>query len=365
MRNSNTFSIYLIKSFFKWFFSVAISLGTIATIFNIIELLRRAQNKPNVVFKHIISLSLYQLPELLDKLMPFIFLFSTMLVLWQLNRRSELVVARSMGFSIWNIIISLSGAAVLYTAIYFALINPVGAELTAKYDKLNVALFSQGKNLFSISSSGVWLKQSKKENYSIVHVGKVGRSNNELQKVTIYTFSNDDEFINRLDSKFVTIVPGGWKLEGALLSEETMLTQPVGGMFWETDLTISNIQESFDNPLTISVWKLPFYIKLLENAGLSGLDHLLYFYDLLSLPIKLIIMIALAGVCAYNFSRQKAGGLKFILTGLSAGYGYFLITNFSHALGLSRTIPVAVGVLIPLFLGVVASLSLLIQLEEN
>lgn len=365
MRNSYTFSIYLIKTFFKWFFSVTIALGTIATIFNIIELLRRAQNRPNVLFKHIVSLSVYQLPELLDKLMPFIFLFSTMLVLWQMNRRSELVVARSMGFSIWNIILSLSGSAILYTVVYFGLINPVGAELTAKYDKLNAALFNQGKNLFSISSSGVWLKQSKEENYSIVHVGKVGRSNNELQKVTVYTYNNQDEFINRLDSDFVTIVPGGWKLKNALLSEETLLTQPVGPMFWETDLTISNIQENFDNPLTISFWKLPFYIDLLESAGLSGLDHLLHFYDLLSLPIKLIIMIALAGVCAYNFSRQKAGGMKFILTGLFAGYTYFLVTNFSHALGVSRTIPVSMGVLIPLFLGIVASLSLLIQLEEN
>jgi len=365
MRNSQTFSIYLIKSFFKWFFSVTISLGTIATIFNIIELLRRAQNKPNIHFKHIISLSVYQLPELLDKLMPFVFLFSTMLVLWQLNRRSELVVARSMGFSIWNIIISLSGAALIYTVLYFGLMNPVGAELADKYDKLNSALFNQQKNLFSISSSGVWLKQSKEKNYSIVHVGKVGRSNNELQKVTIYTYTDQDEFINRLDSSFVTIVPGGWKLRDALLSEETMLTQPMGGVFWETDLTISNIQKSFDNPLTVSIWKLPSYIKLLEGAGLSGLDHLLYLYDLISLPIKLIIMIALAGVCAYNFSRQKAGGLKFILTGLFAGYSYFLITNFAHALALSRTIPVFMGVLIPLFLGIVASLSLLIQLEEN
>lgn len=365
MKNSYTFSVYLIKTFFKWFLAVTLTLGTIATIFNIIELLRRAQNKPHILFKHIISLSIYQLPEILDKLMPFIFLFSAMLVLWQLNKRSELVIARSMGLSIWNILISLSGAAILYSFLFFTLINPVSAELTAKYDKLNSVLFNQGRNLFSLSSSGVWLKQSKEDSYSIVHVKKIGRSTNELQKVTIYTYNDDNEFINRLDSDFVTIVPGGWKLKSALLSEQTILTQPVGDLFWETDLTISNIQENFDNPLTISIWKLPTYIDMLESTGLSGLDHLLYFYDLLSLPLKLIIMIALAGMCAYNFSRQKSGGLKFVMTGLFAGYGYFLVTNFSHALGLSRTVPISVGILIPLFLGVVASLSLLIQLEEH
>jgi lipopolysaccharide export system permease protein len=362
---SATFSKYIIKAFFKWFITVTLALGTISSIFNIVEILRRAQNKPNVLFKHVVSLSLYQLPELLDKLMPFIFLFSAMLVLWQLSRRSELVVARAMGFSIWNMILSLSGAAIIYSFLYFLIINPIGAELTAKYDKLDSVLFSKGKNLFSLSNSGVWLKQSKGDTYSIVHVKKIGQSSNELHDVTIYTYNNENDFINRIDSGFVKTVFNGWKLKNAVLSEETRLTEPVGDLFWETDLTISNIQENFDNPLSISIWNLPSYINLLEKAGLSGIEHLLYFYDLISLPLKLIIMIALAGVCAYNFSRQKAGGLKFILTGLFSGYAYFLVTNFSHALGLSRTIPILVGITIPLFLGIVTSLSLLIQLEEN
>ena len=53
-----------------------------------------------------------------------------------------------------------------------------------------------------------------------------------------------------------------------------------------TDLTAEHIQDSFAAPETISFWKLPGFVGLLEQSGFSSSRHRMHWYRLLSAPVQ-------------------------------------------------------------------------------
>jgi lipopolysaccharide export system permease protein len=364
MRSSLTFSKYVAKNFVQWFFVVSFVLATIISLFNVVEIVRRAYNKPNVGLKQVVILAFYQLPDLLNQLLPFIILFSTMLLLWHMNRRSELVVARSLGLSIWSILWPVWVTIVGFSILNFSVFNPISAEFSTRFEQMEKDLLTGRSSLLMISQSGLWLKQEENRNYSLVRVARLDSRKKDLQGVTLYSFDKDNRFVNRLDADEVSIHPQGWFLKDALLSEADKAPEKMGDLLWKTDLTLYKIQESFASPVGIPLWKLPIFIQLMDNAGLSSIDHLQYFYTQLFMPFLFLTMATLAGICAYHFTRKK-GGLHFVVTGLGSGFFIFFVHKISHAMGVSMNLPLFLSVLAPVLIGVLASISLLLHLEEK
>ena len=329
-----------------------------------VELFRRAQNKPNVGVSQIALMTLYQLPELLNQLMPFIILFATMLLLWHLNRRSELVVARSLGLSIWSILTPVWISVTVFSILNVLLFNPLSAEFSSRFEQMEADLLTKRSNLLMISRSGLWLKQEEEDRYSLVHVSRVVEGGQELAGVTVYSFNQDNHFVNRLDADVVHIHKQGWLFKQALLSEFNKSSEKMGDLLWKTDLTLHKIRESFAAPESIAIWQLPVFIRLMESAGLSNLEHLQYLYKQLLMPFLFLTMATIAGLCAYHFNRRK-GGFHFVTTGLFAGFFVFFLHKVSHAMGLSMAIPLFLSVLIPVLIGVLGSVALLLHLEEK
>lgn len=364
MRVSLTFSKYIIRKFSFWFLSVTSTFSLIIFLLNTLELSRRSYNKAHMGFSQVALLSFYQLPEILMQLMPFIVLFATMIFLWQMNRRLELIVARSLGFSIWAILWPVWIAIFGFSIANFALFNPISAELSSRFEQMEADLLKGGTGLLVVSSSGIWLKQEDKNTYSLVRVARVDSNKSDLHDVSLYTFDHGNHFINRLDASRARVGLEGWRLMDARLSSPNQAPQPMGDLLWKTDLTVHKIQESFTSPDSVPLWKLPAFIDLMEAAGLSSIEHLHHFYKNLLLPILLIVMAAIAGLCAYHFTRRK-GGAPFVLTGLGAGFSVFFLQKISHAMGLAATIPLFLSVLMPIFIGAFGSIALLIHLEER
>jgi lipopolysaccharide export system permease protein len=364
MRVSIVFSKYIMRKFSFWFLSVLSIFSVIIFLLNTLELSRRSYNKAHMGFAQISLLSFYQLPEILMQLMPFIILFATMILLWQMNRRLELIVARALGFSIWTILWPVWIAILGFSIANFALFNPISAEFSSRFEQMESDLLKGGTGLLVVSSSGIWLKQEDKETYSLVRVARVDKNKTDLHDVSLYTFDRENRFVNRLDSPLVKMDSPGWLLQDARLSAPNQVSERMGNLLWKTDLTVHKIQESFIAPDSVPLWKLPAFIDLMNAAGLSSIEHLHHFYKNLMLPFLLIVMAAIAGLCAYHFTRRK-GGAPFVLTGLGAGFLVFFLQKISHAMGLAGTIPLFLSVLMPIFIGALGSIALLIHLEER
>lgn len=364
MKISLTFSRYIVKKFSFWVTLVSFVFCLLVSLFNMLELSRRAYNKPDIKVSQLALLSFYQLPEIFLQLLPFIVLFATMILFWQMNRRLELVVARSVGFSIWSILSSLWVGVMGLSLINFVVLNPIGAEFSSRFDHLERRIFSGRSGMLMVSETGIWLKQEGYTTYSLVRVARVDPKKEDLQDVSIYTFDLSNHFVNRLDASSVSIHPQGWLLKNVCLSRFNEASQTMGDMLWKTDLTIHKIQESFAKPTSLPLWKLPSFIHLMEEAGLSTVEHSQYFYKSLLQPFLLMVMAMLACLCAYHFTRHK-GGARFVVSGLLSGFIIFFIQKISHALGLATTLSPLLSVILPILFGTLVSVGMLMHLEEK
>lgn len=101
-------------------------------LFDTIELLRRAAKVEGLPVSLVLQMGLFKLPDVGQQIFPFAVLFSALFTFWQLTRRSELVVVRAAGLSVWQFMMPLAFAAFLIGTVQMMVVNPVGALLIAE-----------------------------------------------------------------------------------------------------------------------------------------------------------------------------------------------------------------------------------------
>ncbi|MEI8320539.1 MAG: LptF/LptG family permease [Alphaproteobacteria bacterium] len=360
---SYVFPRYLAKLLSSWFGILAFAFSFIILLFNTIELLRRTHNHSHITLRKILPISLMELPNLLDQLTPFMFLFATMFVLWNLSRKSELVVVRAAGFSIWSVLNPLALSAAVYGVLYLILLNPFISLTHREADRVFGKVFGQSRDLSALSKTGVWLRQSEENSYTIVHIGTV-ENTKSFKNITLYNFSQDSDFFHRIDSPQAFLTEEGWLLKNASLSESNELIEDVGDYLWSTDLTMTKLQQSLDSPYSMSVWKLPGFITLMEESGFLSHEYKLHFYTLLLKPILFISMVLLGGIVAFQNSRRQ-NGLRLIITGLFMGFGLYLLHYLFYSLGKTSAVPIWISACAPTFISLLVAIILLLHLEER
>src|SRR5207248_10833654 len=97
-----TLSRYIGWRFFSAAASVFFGLLALVALVDFIEMLRRTSDMREVSALYVAEISLYRVPFLTERIMPFAVLVGAMLSYLSLSRRLELVVARSAGVSAWQ-----------------------------------------------------------------------------------------------------------------------------------------------------------------------------------------------------------------------------------------------------------------------
>ena len=131
-----------------------------------------------------------------------------------------------------------------------------------------------------------------------------------------------------------------------------------------TNLTISQIQDSFASPETFSFWQLPGFIAVLEKAGFSALQHRLHFDSLLALPLLLAGMTMLSAVFSLRSPRRGRTG-ALVVIGVVAGFLIYFITNIIYAFGASGSLPISLAAWAPALIVVMFASAALLHLEDG
>jgi lipopolysaccharide export system permease protein len=97
--------------------------GLIALI-DYIELMRRHSDVLNISALQVAKTSLYRVPQVAERIMPFCMLIGAMSCYLGLSRRLELVIARAAGISAWQFITPAIIVALLFGALATTVYNP-------------------------------------------------------------------------------------------------------------------------------------------------------------------------------------------------------------------------------------------------
>ncbi|MFQ5784367.1 MAG: LPS export ABC transporter permease LptG [Alphaproteobacteria bacterium] len=364
MRLSTTLSLYIARQFFmSTALILAVMIGLVAVI-DTVELLRRASGHETATFALVVQMALLHVPHMMEKIIPFAMLFGSMLALNRLTRSHELVVARAAGVSVWQFLLPGLVLAFLVGVFVVTVFNPLASATTWRYEQLESKHLRGRTSLLAVSSSGLWLREGRRDGQSVIHALRVAPREMTLQDVIMFVYEGADRFTHRLDAESAKLEDGYWQLHNVLVSVSDQPSIFVADYRVETQLTPDQIHESFASPETMSFWELPDFIKTMQMAGFSALRHRLHWNSILAIPLLLCAMVLIAATCSLRLTRRGGTGLL-VLGGLLAGFLLYFLSDVVLALGMSASIPVVLAAWAPGGMFTLLGLAMLLHFEDG
>ena len=357
-------NLYLMRVYIVNFLIFLLGILAIIYLFDTVELLRRAAKFDNVPLSLTLTMGLYKLPEIGQLVFPFAVLFSAMFTFWQLNRRHEITILKSAGFSAWQFIMPLIIVAFLIGAVKITLINPMGSFFITQYEKLENDYLEKESNLIMLSKQGLWLRQDHDGGKAILHADKIQFPSWQLNNVMVLFFKENNDFVRRIDSKTAELQTGQWIFINATSNIPGNLPEKADLLSMATDLTIDDLEDSFAAPETISFWKLPNYIDVLEATGFDATSVKIYFQKLLSDPLLFAAMVLLAASVSLRPPRSRSD-LIMALFGIGIGFLLFFGSSYLQALGASGQIPVYIAAWFPAIIAMIGGITAIMFLEDG
>lgn len=376
-----TLNKYLARQYALNFLALLLALLAVIYLFDTVELIRRASKRGDIPLSLVLQMGLFKLPEAGQTLLPFAVLFSAMFTFWQLTRRYELIVVRASGFSVWQFLKPVSLVAIAFGILHMTLINPLSAVLIGKFEHLERTHLSRQENHIAVFKEGLWLRQSilieppgasmalpeksLVSGYVILHAQKVTQPDWVLRNVTVFYFTDQNDFLQRVDAKTARLEKNIWAFHDVFISGQAK-DKPIRESAYSlpTNLTRDDIEESFSSPDSMSFWKLPGYIHTLEETGFDPARLKVYYQTLLAQPLMFVAMILLAATFSMRPPRTR-GTFMMIMAGVFIGFLVFFLANFLRALGVSHQIPVFLAAWSPAVICFLLGLSVMMHVEDG
>ncbi|EHH67192.1 LPS export ABC transporter permease LptG [Gluconobacter morbifer] len=367
---STTLAVYIARHFTFSTIAMVMALTGLVSLFDFIDLLRRAATKPNVPTSLVVEIAALHIPYYVIYVLPFGILLGGIVCFSRLTRSSELIVARAAGISAWQFLASPLSCAILLGLLTTTGISALSSSMFRQAEMLDQTYLRTGGGPLTLKGGVLWLRQADDglvpHGVAILHALDVHLDHKNLlvSGVTIFRLDDHDHLIVRVEAPHGELANREWTLHGASLLRPDHMPQQIGELTLPSDLTVSRVQESFASPDTLSVFALPSFIHLLERSGFPSIRHRLHFQSLLALPI-------LAGTMALvsaGFSMRPArrGGVARMLgSGIAAGFALFTVSKVAEQFGESGALPPVLAAWAPTGAGLCLAVALLLHMEDG
>ena len=358
---SRYFGLRFLNAALMVFFSIFVLIAPI----DYIELMRRATDVPDVSLLLVAKTSLFRVPQLCERMLPFCVLIGAMFCYLNLSRRMELVVARAAGMSAWQFVAPAALVAFLLGVFATTVYNPVSAYLQEQSKRYEAELFGQDTNALSGAGGSFWASQKDETGQKAIINAKSSRDQGiSLTGVSVFIFDSTGHFKQRVEASTAALEDGAWLLRDARVT--ALATLPVDEPEYrlKTSLTREQVRESFATPESVSFWDLPVYISKAENGGLAAAGYRLQYDKLLARPFFLSAMVFLAAAVSLRFFRM-GGVQKMVLGGVAAGFLLYVLSKVIDDLSKAELMHPVAAAWLPVLVGSLTGFIALLYQEDG
>jgi len=327
-----------------------------------VELMRRTSSNENATALLVLRLSFFRVPITAERIMPFCVLVGAMSCYLALSRRNELVVARAAGVSAWEFVAPAVIMALLIGIFATLVYNPVAANMQERAKRLEAEIF--GLREFGQQDSGFWVRQRSTDGQAIINARNSQNQGLQLAGVTIFTFDNQGRNQARIEAKSATLKDGEWELEEARVYPNDQPSSEHAVYSLKTNITREQVRDTFATPETLSLWELPEYIRLADNAGLSAAGYRLQLQKLISRPFLLAAMVLLAAAFSLRFARM-GGVQKMVLGGVLSGFLLYVLSKITEDMSKTELLSPMTAAWIPVVIGGLIGFLVLLYQEDG
>jgi lipopolysaccharide export system permease protein len=341
-----------------------IGVVALAAMIDYVELMRRGADWPNATAWLLAKISLYRVPQLTERIMPFSVLVGAMSCYLSLSRRLELVVARAAGVSAWQFVAPAIVGAFIFGTVATTIYNPVSALLHEKSKRLEADMLGENLSALQENTSGFWVRQKSADGAAIINASSSREQGATLGGVSVYTFDGDGHFQSRIEAKSATLQQGYWQLDDARIYVSGKAPDIEDSYRLATNLTLEQVRESFATPETVPFWQLPTFIDMADRAGLGAAGYRLQYQLLLARPFLLAAMVMLAASVSLRFFRM-GGVQKMVLSGIAAGFLLFVLSKITEDMSKSELMSPVAAAWIPVVVGGLTGFVALLYQEDG
>jgi lipopolysaccharide export system permease protein len=331
---------------------------------DMIELLRLSRRATDLGMGALIWMALLRLPAYTEVLLAFAVLVGGIGALLTLNRKSELIVMRAGGMSVWQFLRPGIVVALLLGIAAVTGYNPLAAAARSEAERLVAEAFGREASLLASTGDTAWLRQDGADGQSVMTAKAIANQGLSLAGVIVFQFDPQGRFLERVDAERAVLADGYWELHKAIVSRPTREAESFDTYTVSTHLTRERVGEALGSEIAVSMWQLPSLIEVAEKAGLSASRYKMQYALLLSRPMLLIVMVILAATVSLR-SFRSGGTQTMVITGMVGGIGFFLLTEVSRQIGIAGLVSATTAAWVPIGLALLVSLTVLLHQEDG
>ena len=361
---TNTLGRYFAGRFVVSALGVFASIFVLLVLVDYIEMVRKTSGLVGVSAITVAETSLFRVPQLLEKMMPFCVLIGAMTCYLALSRRLELVVARAAGVSAWQFIAPALASAIILGLLATVAYNPMSANLRELSKRMEAELFGSAPGGGVQDASGFWLNQVNRDGQWIINAARSEQQGVRLTGLTVFRFDPDLQFKERIEAREATLEEGRWLFKSV---RRYSLDQPPldqDTFYVTTTLTPAQVRNSFSTPETVSFWQLPSYIRSSESSGFATAGYRLQYHKLIAQPFLLAAMVMLAAAVSLRFFRF-GGVQKMVLSGVGAGFLLYVLSKVTEDLSKAELMHPIASAWLPVCVGGLTGFLVLLYQEDG
>jgi lipopolysaccharide export system permease protein len=365
-----TLSLYIARRFLLAFALVLAAFVGILMLLDLVEELHRDAGG-TISFTQAAKLAALNTPDGLYRILPLITILATLVLFLNLARTSELVVIRAAGRSGLRTLMTPVLTALAIGIFGVAVMNPIVATSSDSYQALRSHYSAGGtENVLSVTREGLWLRQAGSGGQTVIRAQHASLDGTHLTNASFISLNTQGQPLTRIEAASAELVAGAWELTDAKLwrlagvANPELTARTEAHMTLPSDLTRSQIRDSFGDPGRIPIWQLPEFIDRLMKAGFSARDYRVWLQMELAMPLLLAGMVLIGAGFTMRHVRFGHTGLM-VLFALISGFAIYFLRNFAQAMGDNGQIPIALAAWGPPLVAIFLSLGLLLHLEDG
>jgi len=361
---TNTLGRYFASRFVISALGVFASIFVLLVLVDYIEMVRKTSGLVSASAVMVAETSLFRVPQLLEKMMPFCVLIGTMICYLALSRRLELVVARAAGVSAWQFITPALASSIVLGILATTAYNPMSADLRETSKRMEAQLFGSAPGGGIQDASGFWINLANSDGQAIINAARSEQQGVRLTGLTVFTFDTDNQFKERIEAREATLEEGRWEFKS--VRRYSLDAPPVDQdtFYLPTSLTPAQVRNSFSTPETVSFWQLPNYIRSSESSGFATAGYRLQYHKLVAQPFLLAAMVMLAASVSLRFFRF-GGVQKMVLSGVGAGFLLYVLSKVTEDLSKAELMHPIAAAWLPVCVGGLTGFLALLYQEDG
>lgn len=353
-------SLYIARRFTVAICLMVIGVVTIVFLVEFVELTRRFGAAPGFSALTGLQLALMRTPTIFEDVLPFAFLFGSILCLLQLSKRLELVVARATGVSAWGFLTAPIAIAILFGVLSVTVINPITISLKSEANRIEVSLAGIGKR----DDVEYWFRQDGKGGASIMRARGADTAKLRLVDVTVFVFGASGGFREKIKARSAAFKDGQWTLTDTIVTSTGRAPASRPTYKLDTFLSADELRRTLTQPDALSIWSLPTFIGTAARTGLNTDRFRLAFHAQLARPLLLVAMVMIAATVSLRLFRHGGTG-RLVMTGIAAGFLLYVLTKITSDLGGNGIISPTLAAWGPSIIALTFGATALLYLEDG